>query len=446
MKRVRGQRIMNKSFFTGAFLVVLLISSLVIAGCAGAFSGNDRGKCAEGDSCRFYTGTRGVMMYLDRPITKMYYRSSDFGQADENTFELNVRLANDGASDSYGAVFLTGFSGEMFDIYTMDGGAPKKIEINRNRNSCYFDTQTIGRSIGDWNFLFSCFGGTLETLGGTNSLSLSSTFFKTVSDKFGWNIPIDNLDIAWNENGILDFGIGTDRGVMNFGRSLMLIVSSLNFENSGGSVFTMKGDNAAYPGGDIDYKTFKVQMTSRWPAGQDYFRIPYEIKSCYAYTTFVSPDICIDPDPFSEEKKLCTSELYTWSGSQGAPVAVTRLQQTNTGKEIIIDMTIKNVGTGRVWDVGYLEGCSPYYPGKVTPRMLNVVYIGYAYIGDHALDCTNYYQVRLDPNTREARLTCRYDMSEASDIGSAYVIPLKMELWYGYEESITQQLTIRKLN
>jgi hypothetical protein len=428
------------------FLAMLFIVSLVIAGC-GAFSGNDRGRCSEGDSCTYYTGSRGVMMMIDRPVNNFYYRSSDLGVTDGNTIELDVRLANDGASDSYGAVFLTGFSSEMFQISRMDTDGEKKVIIGQSRQACYFDTQNVGSSIGSWVFMASCLGGTFSTHGGTSKLNLGSTAFDAINEAFGWNIPLDNLNVVWNnEEGLLSLGVGSSAGVLNFGRSLMLIVSSLDFEGLGGSVFTMKGDNPASPGGDIDYKTFKVQMISAWPAGQDYFNIPYEVKSCYAYTTFVSPELCIDPDPFSEEKKLCTSETYTWGGSQGAPVAVTQVRQTNTGKELILDITIKNVGTGRVWDVGYLEGCSPYFPSKVRPEMLNVVHIGYAYVGTKALDCTNYYTVRLDPNTQTARMTCRYDMTSADDIGSGYTIPLKMELWYGYEESITQQLRVRKLN
>ncbi|MGV8169254.1 MAG: hypothetical protein ACP5N3_04325, partial [Candidatus Nanoarchaeia archaeon] len=259
---------------------------------------------------------------------------------------------------------------------------------------------------------------------------------------------VNSLQLNINDDGeVLNFGIGVDGlGLLSYGRSLMVVVSSLNLHGLGGSVFTLKGDNAASPGGDIDFKTFEVQMIAPWPAGQDFFKVPYQVKTCYAYTTFVSPMICIDPDPFSEEIKVCSSEAYSWGGSQGAPIAVTRVTQTNTGKEVILDITIRNVGPGRVWDVGYLEGCSPYFPGKVRPTMLNVVYIGYAYIGTKPLDCSNYYKVRLDPETEEARMTCRYNMGEADDIGSAYAVPLKMELWYGYEETYSNQITIRKLN
>jgi hypothetical protein len=440
-----GKR-MKKSVFTGMFLAVLFIMTLVIAGCGG-FSGNDRGKCTEGESCSFYSGNRGVMMMIDRPVTNFYYRSSDLGLIDGNTMEFDVRLANDGASDSYGAVFITGFSGDMFQISRVDSSGERKVIIGKDRSSCYFDTKNMGTQLGKWFLTASCLGSSVSTYGGTTKLNLGRETIEMVTKAFGWNIPISDINLVWDdEDGLLALGVGSEYGVMNFGRSLMVIVSSLNFDNVGGSVFTMKGDNAEFPGGDIDYKTFKVQMISRWPAGQDYYNIPYEIKSCYAYTTFVSPNLCIDPNPFSDERKLCRSETYTWGGSQGAPVAVTRVQQTNTGRELILDITIKNVGAGRVWDVGYLEACSPYFPGDVKPNMLNIVHIGYAYVGSKPLDCTNFYTVRLDPNTQEARMTCRYDMTDADDIGSGYTIPLKMELWYGYEESIVRQLRVRKVN
>lgn len=436
---------MKKEVFTGIFLAILFISPLVIAGCSG-FGGDRRGQCSEGDNCIYYTGSRGIITYMDRPPRMFYFRSSDMGDVDGNTVEFNVRLRNDGASDSYGAIFLTGFSGDMFRITRIDDKGESPVVIGRNRDSCYFDVMSLGQTIGDWNFMVSCLGGSYTSFGGTREIDLGSAFFETLADEFGWSIPLDSLRVSWNEDGLLNFGVGSNMGVMNFGRSLMVIVSSLNLEGLGGSTFTMRGDNSEYPGGDIDYKTFKVQMTSRWPAGQDYFNIPYQIKSCYAYTTFVSPMLCIDTDPFSDERKVCDAETYTWGGSQGAPVAVTNVRQTNTGRELILDITIRNVGGGRVWDVGYLEGCSPYYPGQVKPLMLNVVYIGYAYVGDKQLDCSKYYQVRLDPNTGEGRMTCRYDMSDADDIGSGYQIPLKMELWYGYEETISQQITVRKLN
>jgi hypothetical protein len=443
---------MGRSVFAGVSLAVLFVLALVIAGCSG-FGNYKQGKCSEGDSCRYYVGNRGVIMTLYQAPSIMYFRSSDLGQADGNSAEFNVKLLNDGASDSYGAVYISGFSGDMFRITRIDSSGEKPLVINKNRNACYFDIMSIGQSIGSWNFLFGCLDTSIHRYGGTSNIDIGA---KTLDALFGnqaWYQKIggfSGLNLQVNDQGqVSSFGIGANIGdfsIMGYGRSLMILVSSLNFEGLGGSVFNMRGDNANFPGGDLDYKTLKVQMISPWPAGQDYYYLPYQVKSCYSYTTFVSPMICVDPNPFSDERKVCTSTGYSWGGSQGAPVAVTSIRQTNTGKEVILDITIKNVGPGRVWDVGYLEACSPYYPGTVRPSMLDTVYIGFAYIGNKQLDCTSFSKVRLDPVTRTAKIMCRYDARNADDIGSAYAVPLKMELWYGYEEVISNQVMIRRLN
>jgi hypothetical protein len=435
-------------------LIVLLLMTFVVAGCT-SFGNSKQGKCTQGDSCRYYTGSRGIVMSLYQPPSIFYYRSSDLnGQPDSNSAEFNVKLINDGASDAYGAVYISGFSGDMFNVYKIDATNPsgKLIVVSKNRNSCYFDIMSIGRSIGQWNFLTGCLDSSIHRYGGITDLNIGSSTLESIFGGQSWfqKFGVSNIHIKMDDNGnLLDLGVGgnvADFSVMGYGRALMLLVSGLDFEGLGGSVINMKGDNAEFPGGDIAYTTFKVQMNSRWPAGQDYFNLPYQIKSCYSYTTFVSPMVCVDPNPFSAEKKVCTSQGFAWGGTQGAPVAVTSVQQTNTGREVLLDITIKNVGPGRVWDVGYLEACSPYYPGSVKPSMLDTVYIGFAYIGNAPLDCTNFYKVRLDPNTKTAKVMCRYDISNADDIGSAYATPLKMELWYGYEETISSQVMIRRLN
>ncbi|MGV8169472.1 MAG: hypothetical protein ACP5N3_05435, partial [Candidatus Nanoarchaeia archaeon] len=176
---------MRREVFTGVFLAFLLVGSLILAGCSG-FSGDRRGKCSEGDNCRYYTGSRGVMMYIDKPPSIFYYRSSDMSLPDGNTAEFNVRLLNDGASDSYGAVFLTGFSGDMFRITRIDETGRHPVIISKDRNSCYFDIMSLGQSVGDWNFLAGCFGASVNRFGGNNELELGPMFFANVAKWFNW--------------------------------------------------------------------------------------------------------------------------------------------------------------------------------------------------------------------------------------------------------------------
>ena len=423
-------------------LFLIIISTLLLAGCSGLF-GDKRSACAADESCRYYTGSRGIVMYPEASTRTLYYRPSDIGTLDGNMAEFNVRLINDGASDSYGAIFISGFAPELFALYKYENGMRERIFVERGSvNNCFFDLLGFGNTL---SFVAGCQGMILSQSGmGNWRLSLD---FERLGSLLGRNFPPITVNLQDLGNNNWNIGLGYDGigvNIFKHGAILMAMVMNMNFDQFGGSTFVMKGDNADSPGGDYDYKTFAVQLISSWPAGQDYFRVPYQIKSCYAYTTFVSPMVCIDPDPFSAEPKVCHAESMSWGGTQGAPVAVTRMTQMNTGREMILEFTIKNVGPGTVWDVGYLESCSPYFPGAVKPNMHNVVYIGQAWMGDIPVDCTNTYKIRLDPRTQQAQFTCRYNLYESGNVGSAYTIPLKMELWYGYEENYNNQITVRR--
>jgi hypothetical protein len=433
-------------------LISMLTLVLTLTACSGAIYGKNKG-CSEEDFCSYYTGTRGIITQLENPQPYLFYRSSEAGQLDANYVDFNVRLRNDGPSDSYGAVFFSGVGAETFRITRIDSAGSREVMVPRTRQACYIDLFNV-QDITDpftWNFMANCFGAEYSQIGDRSRLNLG---FAQIAENFGevprWlQMLADNninLGLEWRDGEMSQFNIGADFGLIRYGRSLMLIISGLNFEAFGGMPFYLQGDNPDYPSGEIDFKTFRLQLRGVWPAGQDYYTIPYSIKTCYAYTTFVSPMICIDPDPFSDESKVCNDFTHTWSGSQGAPVAVTRLSTQNTGKEVLIQATIKNVGIGDVWDVGYLEYCSPYFPATVTPTMKDIVYIGHMHIENRPLDCSSSFRLRLDPRTKEARLTCRYDLVNTGYVGSAYSAPLRMELWYGYEEKIDRTITVRKLN
>jgi hypothetical protein len=427
---------------TKIVLLLAILALLLITGC----SGDDRGRCSAGDACVYYQGSQGVITRLENAPTTLYFHSSDLGQIDSNAAEFNLRLENEGASYAYGAAFIEGFDPNIFRLYKMVDGQWQEIHINKNSGNCYFNL--LGFGTDGLGFNAGCLGYGVTGYRQSNAVWGLGVDLQKIGVLFGEDWPA--VTLRFDERGENNFNInagfeGNTLNVLTHGAYLMALVSGLDFENYGGSVITMKGDNPDSPGGDIDYKEFKAEIYKPWPAGQDYIRLPYQIKTCYAYTTFISPMICIDPNPFSEEDKICTSQAYSWGGSQGAPVAVTRLEQTNTGSEVILDFTIRNVGPGTVWDIGQLEACSPYYPGKVKSSMHDVVYVGQGWIGDMPIDCSRQSSVRLDPNTKEARFTCSYDIRNAADIGGAYATPLKMELWYGYEEAIKRQLTIRRL-
>jgi hypothetical protein len=442
----------NKVFLRKILLIVLLLSLTVLTACAG---GSRAARCTDGEYCQFYTGNRGIITLLERPPRTLFFRSDLTHDIEANFQEFNIFLRNDGASDSLGAVFFSGVSSDSFEIWRMFPQGPQQVMVPRTQQRCNLDIFNVGgdpSNVLSWNFMANCIGVTLlrtgSPLDGTDktNVKLGPEFFRSFGALFGWSETfLSNAQIELRGGEVTQFSLGASQGSLRFGRSLMLMVGVLDFESLGGMAFYMKGDNPEFPGGDIDYKTFRLRAKGPWPAGQDYYDLNYNIKTCYAYTTFVSPMICIDPDPFSQETKVCNDYTYSWRGSQGAPVAVTNLRQTNTGNEVVIEFDIRNVGPGTIWDVGYLEHCSPYHPGTVTPVMKNVVYIGYMHLDNKLLDCGNYFKIRLNERG-DARLTCRYDLLGTDYVGSAYTSPLRLELWYGYEENLINRIQVRRMN
>jgi hypothetical protein len=423
-------------------LLVLLVVILVLSGCT-----SNRNRCTSGDACVYFQGTEGIRMRQENRPHTLYYHSNQITDPEANSVEFNLKLENVGPSYAFGAAFIEGFDPNLFRLYKLENGQYMPINVPTAQGACFFDL--LGFGAGGLGFIGICGGIGGQFTGGGNwgaNINLQQFGLQWFNDP---NWPQITLNFNQLASGNFNIGVGYNGNlfnVMGYGQYLMALTSGIDFASWGGSEFALHGDNPDFPGGDIDYKSFKVQMWTQWPAGQDYVRVPYQLKTCYAYTTFVAPMICVDPNPYSEEEKVCRSETYTWGGSQGAPVAVTRLEQVNTGSEVLLDFTIRNVGRGRVWDVGKLAACSPYYPGRGTGNMHNVVYLGPAYIGNTRIDCSRWPSVRLDPNTGEARFTCRYPFSQgAADIGSGYATPLKMELWYGYEEIIPGTLTLRRL-
>ena len=420
---------------------LLMFFLLVLAGCMGF--GSDRAQaCTQGDNCRFYTGSQGVQIMLDRPPTHLYYHSADLAIPDGNLVEIPVRVRNFGASDSYGAVFLTGF-GQSFSVHREVLG--DTIDTGRMTEGCTFDLFGIGRAFSEFSFDFSCFGlrgG--QTAYGSRQLDIR---FEEVAEKFGWNIDSEiDVRIGQTPGGSFDFRIGLGgMSISNFyhGKILLAVIDGLDFRRFGGIEYRLRGDNPEFPGGGDDYKTFLVRIDQRWPSGQDEFRVPYQVKSCYAYTTFASPELCVDPNPFSGQDKVCRASRVVNLGTQGAPIAITTMNQVNTGRTVEMRFEVRNVGGGTVWDVGQLERCSPYFPETGSGRgYRDIVYIGHIDVEGNPVEC-NRRQIRLVDGRGE--FTCTYDLRDAErGIGSAYVAPVRMELWYGYEQSINNELRVRR--
>jgi hypothetical protein len=176
--------------------------------------------------------------------------------------------------------------------------------------------------------------------------------------------------------------------------------------------------------------------------------------ACYPYSTKASPGVCIDPRPFDDrQEKVCyigSQELTT----QGAPVAVTKIEQEASTSKIQFKISIENVGDGDVLKPdtagsAILDKCNPLSRDALDRKDFDRVQVKKIEIGGVNLlngkcgpfaDGTNNL-VQLFEG--KGFIICTMDVPQ--DVPSAYTTPLNIELGYNYRSSISKSIRISKL-
>jgi hypothetical protein len=420
-----------------ALVLISIVAALfLITGCSTTKSDPNR---------VYFTGTQGVdMQFSDSgsPPLKMYYFTPTNAQDFANTFTVSVDLHNKGASFTRGGVYLSGFDPGMirFREFTVEEGS---------WGDCVLDFSGFG----DWtNFLsyFSCVGVSGEYQNNEHwgiNINRLGTFLNSIfgtrqEGTYDW---FNNIRFSFGQDGDRHFQHinfnGTTADIMNLGVGLMIAISGIDFERFNGQEYYLAGNTQYYPGGQTEYKIFNGEIY-QWPQTLDHVTQTLMITNCYAYATYAAPDVCIDPSPFSEDRKVCRSGQVFSKGTQGAPVAITSVSSEPTPLSVIFTIKVRNIAKGNVIDPGYLERCSPYFPGDLNSKHMNIVYLGDIRIGNERLRCTDDH-IRLDPKTKSGEIICTYSMQYAS-MRSAYKTPLIIELWYGYSDTMSRNVYIKR--
>ena len=423
--------------------IFLAVALLFLAGCT---TNNSN---PANPNAKYYTGTEGVEATFQNLPARLYYYAEDTAA---NEFSFGVELRNKGASYSRGGIYLSGFDPNLIVFEGMD--------LDPVSSACGLSFGSIG--LGEFGAFLRCenFAVGVAEGRGVTDLRIDS-LAALVTEMAGEH------DVQWLDPEKFDFSAQySDRGEGNWvinvnniranidyyqhGRLFIALLSGLNFKLNHGREFLLAGDTYEFPEGEYDYVQYRGSVVD-WPPGLDQTTQHLLLTSCYQYTTFADPIVCVDPDPANDYRKVCTPRSRTWS-SQGAPVAITSIEQENTPKKIVFRINVRNVGGGQVYDAGKLEKCSPYYPGRVTPEDLNVVYLGDVRIGQTGLKTRSqaggmscYPEViRLDPKTKSGSTTCTYPI-EHTEMKSAYETPLVVELWYGYSKTYKKDIQIKRV-
>lgn len=211
------------------------------------------------------------------------------------------------------------------------------------------------------------------------------------------------------------------------------------------------------------------------PDSSAYAILPEEVDSykptilataCYRYVTEATPIVCVDPDPYGIqiEDKVCTLRDVVLTGGQGAPVAVTKVEEsviTTRGggpQYIQFKIFVENkgntlggkktssegvgaVGRGIVMDPDAVleERGGSYGCGKPDYLTVDTVRISGELSGVPFNDCRpDNYEIKLDKNGRGFIICTAWIPSE----GSPYTAPLHIRLDYGYINTVSRTTEI----
>jgi hypothetical protein len=429
---------------------LLLLGALM--GCTLFYGGRNENPYLNNDYERFYVGTRGIEAGFVNLPTRLYY----YGPQDNagNAFVIGADVHNMGASFSRGGIYLSGYDPNLiaFREVPIHGGA---------LGACGLSIGSIG--FGELGGIFRCDGVEVSGGAGITNIKINSIgeLVKGINERFdnkkNWldSTKFDDTSVQFTHNPTgNNFLVNFNTAHIEYfqhGRLFIAFLAALNFMKNGGREFLLAGNTYEFPGGEGDYFEYNGRIVD-WPPGLDQTTQKLLLTSCYQYTTFADPVVCIDPEPESDNYKVCRPYAKTWGGGNGAPVAITSVEQENTPRKVIFHINVRNIGTGTVYDPGQLEKCSPYYPGRTTQSDLNVVYLGDVRIGQVGLRNTGglggmtcYPEIiRLDPNTRSGSTTCTYPI-EYAQLKSAYETPLVVELWYGYSQTQQRDIYIKRV-
>ncbi|MEM4337018.1 MAG: hypothetical protein QXG86_03370 [Candidatus Woesearchaeota archaeon] len=181
------------------------------------------------------------------------------------------------------------------------------------------------------------------------------------------------------------------------------------------------------------YGTFSVNL----PPGTDVYPATLQATACYDYQTKAVLPVCIDPDPYGIVKqKACTPKGAPTAGGQGAPVAITSVEQESLPGKVIFKIRVGNVGGGQVLEKGLSNICtsSLLRYNQIDKIQYNVK------LGGAGGDCKPTTPLRLVNN--QATITCSFNVGTSK---LAYTTTLDVELNYGYLSSVQKSIQIKKI-
>ena len=212
------------------------------------------------------------------------------------------------------------------------------------------------------------------------------------------------------------------------------------------------GKSPLSPKGSTDVKTFEA-TSKRIGTQSETHPSTVFVTACYPYKTSLGTSICVDTDPFglNNRKKVCTVKDLSFSGGQGGPVAITKIearmapsQDTDTIVPYFI-LTIENRGNGEVIrsdDNKLRDACSSNPLQYTDFNRIKVT----ATLGGLPLTCGigDSFEATLRLRNKKDMVNCYLKDGVSKDI-DPYTSPLRIDLDYGYTFTISKDIIIQKI-
>jgi hypothetical protein len=209
-------------------------------------------------------------------------------------------------------------------------------------------------------------------------------------------------------------------------------------------MFDISGKSMGNPNGEQNM--FRFLLSAQNIIGESR-TVPITVSACYSYNTLATIPVCIEPDVYNMNpvQKGCTVEDISLKGGQGGPVSITKVASkmllTEGETKAIPQFTIEleNNQEGTVVAVNNAQAlCSA---ASLSKDILNKVEFSVG-LSEQRLQCNNDVEsVMLENN--KATIVCR--LEEGIDKKTvAYTTLLQVRLDYGYSQSATNNVIIKK--
>jgi len=204
------------------------------------------------------------------------------------------------------------------------------------------------------------------------------------------------------------------------------------------SIQTIDGKSPVNLEGGYQQISFTDNLRVNLPEGTDVYPVNLQATACYDYKTIAALSVCVDPDPYGAIKqKACVPHGANVGGGQGAPVAITSVQQESLPGKVVFKMTIANVGGGQVLQRGISNRCTT---GLKYAEQDKIAILKATLSGSSGF-CTPSVGQEIRLTNNQAQFSCTFNLQGKL----AYTTTLEIELEYGYMQSVLLPIQIKKI-